>query len=55
MHGGPDAKQHSDNTCAEDIIGTAGVATGLPVHDVSAIAEQDRGHLVFCNARDIWG
>ena len=39
MHGGPDAKQHSDDTCAKDVKGAAGVTAGLPMDYISTIAE----------------
>ena len=39
MHGGPNAKQHSDDTYAKDVKGAAGVTTGLPMDYVSTIAK----------------
>ena len=39
MHGGPDAEQHSNDTCAQDVKGAAGVTTRLPVNYVRTIAK----------------
>lgn len=39
MDGGPDAKQHGDDTCAKDVKSAASVWARLPVHYVSAVAE----------------
>ena len=52
MHGGPDAKQHSDDTSAKDVKGAAGVTTGLPMECVSTIAKKKRAHFVLCYTRD---
>ena len=45
MHGGPDAKQHGDDTCAKDIESAASVGAGLPVHYVSVVAKNERAHV----------
>ena len=39
MHGGPDAKQHGNDTCAQNVEGAAGVTTRSPVDDVRTITE----------------
>ncbi len=39
MHGGPDAKQHSNDTCAQNIKGATRVTTGLPMDYISTIAK----------------
>lgn len=39
MYGGPDAKQHGNDTCAQDVKGAAGVTTRLPVDDVRTITK----------------
>ena len=39
MHSGPDAKQHGNDTCAQNIKSAAGVATRLPVNYIRTIAK----------------
>ena len=47
MHGSPDAKQHGNNTCAQDIKGPASARTRNPMHYVSAVAKKKRAHNGF--------
>ena len=39
MHRGPDTKQHSNQTCSDDIERAASIGTGVPVHFVGAVSE----------------
>ena len=39
MHGGPDAKQHGNDTCAQNVKGAASITTRLPVNYVRTIAK----------------
>ena len=39
MDGSPDAKQHGNDTCTQDVKGAAGVRARLPAHSMAAIAK----------------
>lgn len=45
MHGGSDAKQHGDNTCAQNVKSAATFTTRFPVDYVCAIAKEKRAHV----------
>ena len=45
MHSSPNAKQHGNQTCAQDFKGAAHIRTRFPMHEVSAIAEKEHAHL----------
>ena len=51
MYGGPDAKQHSNDACAQNVKGATRVTTGLPMDYVSTIAKQERAHFGLCCIR----
>lgn len=45
MHGSPNAEQHGDDACTQDVKSAAGIRTRFPVHDIGAVAEEKRTHL----------
>lgn len=44
MHGGPHAKEHSNDACAQYVKSAASIRARVPVHDIGTVAEDKRTH-----------